>query len=166
MKNDRKRKKLLLITDGFPLMQSSEAAFIVPELRELIRIYDVSIVACCTAAEATDPSFDREFGEQTAVFHYQPPKGRYLTQFFVMLRALADPVFVGELSALIKTGSDVTRKAFWTFLNYYWALDFGKWVREQNLIKDDEEWICYTYWNQYYLFGMARQKKKDKAKYF
>lgn len=157
MKN---KKKLLLVTDGFPFRQSSEAAFITPELSELVKVYDVSIVSCCTVAEGVDPSFERGFSETVAAYHYEPPKGRYLAQLFVMLRAISDPVFVRELFAIIKAGSGAARKTFWTFLNYYWALDFGKWVKNQNVIKENEEFICYTYWNQYYLFGMARHKKQ------
>ncbi len=160
MESKQKRKKLLLITDGFPFVQSSEAAFIVPELRELIKIYDVTTISCCIEPEGIIPEFKNEFDDLVHAYCYKPPKGQYFAQILTMLRVLVSPIFISEIIKIIKTHDKLISKIFWSFLNYYWAWDFLKWIRRLNIVKYDDEFICYTFWNQYYLLAMTMQRKK------
>lgn len=155
---DKKKKKLILATDGFPLCQSSEIAFIVPELRELIKWYEVTIISCYVNDGQVIPEFSREFGDAVKVYHYQPPKGRYFSQVLKLLCYAFDPIFIKEIFKALKSGGNIIAKTFWIFLNYYWACDYFKWIQKNNILERDEKVVYYAYWNQYYLFAMTRKR--------
>lgn len=157
-KEDAQRKKLILVTDGFPLCQTPEESFIMPELQELVKFCDVSIVSCCVEAESVIPKFRKEFENVVKVYHYQPPKGQYFVQLVKLLGYLFQPVFMEETIRALKSGGDFIAKAFWVFLNYYWAKDFAKWIKKIEIIEHEENVIYYTFWNQYYLLAMAMQR--------
>lgn len=156
---DRKHKKLILVTDGFPVRQISDAPFIIPELRELIKVYDVSIISCCIDAGNVTSEFCKEFGEEVKVYHYQPPKGRHLAQIWDLLCYIFDPVFRKEILRALKSGGNVGEKSLWIFLNYYWACDYFRWFRKLDIVDCDDQIIYYTFWNLYYLFAMTKYRK-------
>lgn len=158
IKKEVKKEKLILATDGFPLCQSSEIAFIVPELRELVKRFDVTIISCYINEGQVISEFCREFEGVVRVYHYQPPKGQYLSQFLKLLYYVFDPIFSKEIFKALKSGGNVIAKTFWVFLNYYWACDYFKWIKKNNILRCDEKAIYYAYWNQYYLFAMTRQR--------
>lgn len=158
-RKDAQRKKLILVTEDFPLRQAAEESFIIPELQEIVKFYDVSIVSCCVEAEGAIPEFKKEFENMVKLYHYQPPKGQYFKQFIKLLGYLFQPVFLKELTRVLTSGGNFIAKAFWVFLNYYWADDFAKWMEKIKIVEHEEKVIYYTFWNQYYLLAMVMRRK-------
>lgn len=158
IQKETKRKKLILVTDGFPVRPVSDAPFIIPELRELIKVYDVTMISCCIEVGDFVSEFRNEFESEVKVYQYHPPRGRYWEQIFSLLKYVFDPVFNREILKVLKSGGNILKKTFWVFMNYYWAFDYFKWFKRSNIIKQDEDVIYYTFWNQYYLFAMARHR--------
>ena len=158
--NERvKRRKLFLVTDGFPVRKFSEGTFVIPELRALINDYDVSIIACCNSSEGVVQEFQEEFGDRVKVYHYQPPQGQYLQEARMFLRALLTDFFRKEVVKIVKNHAGIIKKLLWTFLFFYWANDFCQWVENSDLEIEDDA-ICYTFWHQYYLLAFVMLKKK------
>ncbi len=159
-------RKLILFTDGYPFTDTPEKVFIRPELLKLSGIFDITVVSC---ADLPAGSLPKEEGPWKEAILYTLPKKAYLSEFICLCKALFDPLFRDEVKRIKLEEKDRKKQIFWSFLQYFWAADLGKWAEKQGLFSNDTDVIFYTYWHRYYLLSLCMRKDRilgEKMKLF
>ncbi len=137
-------KKLCLITNTYPF-GLGEYTFIAPELEQLRKSFEVTIVSCGTGEQTC------ELPENVRLLHYTHSTAGRLAGW---PGALTDPLFRRELKqARAVSGLSAAKRCMIHLAN---ARHFGRWLKK-NLGKTD---IIYSFWHTAPLLGALRVKKE------
>lgn len=155
------KRNIYLVTNGFP-NDMSEAPFILPELKELVMQYQVTIIACMSVSNSKVP--DRKniaelIGKDIPVYRYQAHKKSLLQMiesFFVCLH----PIFLKEAYSILKSRKMIIKRLWSCYLFFTQSEEFYRWLKRENIINKAEEGIYYTYWNVYYCLHIGLHRKQ------
>lgn len=136
-------KKLCIITDTYPFGRG-EYTFVAPELEQLRRAFDVTLVSCGTGEQTY------RLPENVRLLHYTHSTAGRIAGW---PGALADPLFRRELKeARSVNGLSAVKRCM---IHLADARHFGRWLKK-NLGEAD---IIYSFWHTAPLLGALRVRK-------
>lgn len=143
-------KKLILITNSFPF-GISEASFLRPEIKELKKKFDITIISRNIDSEQTT-----HFTDNVKVLRYDSKKGYNTLMLF--LKAVFSSEVYKEIGNLVKENKFSFANAKKILKYYMRSLHFAKFIKP---IREsiDEPVILYTYWNDYSVMSLSMIKK-------
>nr|WP_308624407.1 glycosyltransferase [uncultured Eisenbergiella sp.] len=152
-------KKMYLVTNGFPF-DRSEDPFIIPELKELITKYDVTIISCVMMSVVLEEERNlfELIGKNIPVYQYRVHR-KNIWQILRSIFLCFHPIFLKEVIDIIKTRTKFLGRLWRSYLFFTQSDDFYRWLRRKKIIEIDKEGIFYTYWNVYYSFHMGVYRK-------
>ena len=153
------RVPLYLFTDTFPY-GSGEKTFIIPEIYELEKNFDVTIISSASIEDKRDIQMTSVLSSKIKVIHY--PLGnvekwevfRYIVPFFLY------PGTFRELRAIFKGKKRILcriKKSLYFFAS---ADKFRRWINRKRIIRQKEKIICYSYWYNYRVLGLVMNKAR------
>lgn len=147
-------KKMIFVTTSFPF-SIQESSFIRPEIKELLKEFDITIVSRNTADEQTT-----ELPERVRVLRYDSKRG--YNPLLLLLRTLLSSAFYKELLSLIKRKKLSFRNIKKAVKYYMRSLHFAAFLKP---IREgiDEKTVLYTYWNDYSVMSLSMVKKDGDA---
>lgn len=145
------KRSLLLYTRDFPFGKG-EASFILPELGELRKIFDITIVSKnVTDAQTTALPED---------IHVLRIPGRTELCLFNLLKSFADRLLWREIAGLIRTGRFTFRRALSAYKEMAAANQFFNKLRRLGVIQKKGGQIHYSYWYDQTVIGLCRHKRR------
>ena len=137
-------------------MDSSEDPFIIPELKKLVKYYDVTIIACIRMKNIAFIKRDlkKVIGKEIPVYQYR----EHRKNLFQMIRSICvciHPVFLQEIVTIIKSRKMIMGRIWRSYLFFTQSEDFYQWLKREQIIKKGQKGIFYSYWNVYYCLHLA-----------
>lgn len=151
-------KKLYLITETFPYGKG-EKTFILPELTELIKNYDVTIVSHATRKEIEDKQNETILDNNIKVIHI-PIQLPWYKRIYYILRFFCDKDGYQELKTILQKKESIFYRIYQSIGFYALAMENFRLMNRLKLFSDREEAIYYTYWYFYYTYSMTKHKNE------
>lgn len=153
-------KKIYLVTNGFPY-DRNEDPFIIPELKELVKIYDVTIISCIRLKNVIieERNLMKLIGKKIPAYQYREHR-KNIFQIFYSIFLCLHPVFLKEVIDIIKTRTQILGRLWRSYLFYTQSEDFYRWLKKNKIIEPEYEGIFYTYWNTYYSLHVGMHKNQ------
>lgn len=151
-------KKLYLITETFPYGKG-EKTFILPELTELIKNYDVTIVSHAIRKEIEDKQNETILDNNIKVIHI-PIQLPWYKRIYYILRFFCDKDGYQELKTILKEKESIFYRTYQSIGFYALAMENFRLMKSLKLFSNREEVIYYTYWYFYYTYSMTKYKDK------
>lgn len=147
-------KKLIIITENYPYSRG-ELPFLLPELRETMKLFEITIV-CRSPLDTQEYSVP----DGIQVLHYKPsfPKIQALKN---AARCLFSLDYYRELFDKKNPGTSfrgMDQDIRNVRLN---AIDLWRWMREKGLFKNKEDSIYYSFWCNESTLALAYEKRRD-----
>ena len=106
-------------------MDSSEDPFIIPELKKLVKYYDVTIIACIRMKNIAFIKRDlkKVIGKEIPVYQYR----EHRKNLFQMIRSICvciHPVFLQEIVTIIKSRKMIMGRIWRSYLFFTQSEDF------------------------------------------
>lgn len=150
-------QKLFLVTERFPY-GTSEKSFILPELEELVKYYDVTILSHATRAELDDKENETILIPEVKVINlgieltwYQ--KIQYTVKFFFDIDGYK------EIIEILKNKVNILQRVYQSISFYALAMENFRLMKKRSLFSKNEETIYYTYWYYYYTYSISKNRK-------
>lgn len=152
------KKKLIICTEDFPY-GDSEVSFIEPEVEELIKHFEVVLIAHDHNERADE--MKKKIGEGWEAYNIDIQLAwykriRYGIQFFL------DKDGWREFTLILESKGDILQKLYQSIGFYALAMENFRLMKKKNLLPTDEEFIYYTYWYFYYTYSMTKKKNTFK----
>lgn len=153
-------RKIYLVTNGFPY-DRNEDPFIIPELRELVKSYEVIIISCIRMNNVAieERNLTNLIGKQISVYQYKEHR-KSIWQILGSLFICLHPVFIKEAIEIIKTRTQIWGRLWRSYLFFTQSDDFYRWLKREKVIERNCGGIYYTYWNTYYCLHMGLHRKQ------
>ncbi|ADL33156.1 glycosyl transferase GT4 family [Butyrivibrio proteoclasticus B316] len=166
----KKLKNIILITNGYPYL-GSEIGFLQAELKELLKSFDVTIIACITTE--IDDSKKRIFeANALKLLNSESLKGKvtfceytYKYSFLALIPCALSYFFDKrvklERKEIVHSKNKMSIK-LWESIKYYGeALAFYNWYSETFKTEfDKEDTIIYSFWNLPPVLGLCLNRNK------
>lgn len=154
------KKKLILVTETFPYGKG-EKSFILPELEDLVDIYDIIIVAHAKKEMLEDETYITRLDPRIKVVNLDisismPQRIMY------GIRYLFDIDGWKEIIHILRGGEQIVSRLYQSVGFYALALENYRYLKKSNLINRNDETIYYTFWFFYYAYSMTKYRKKYK----
>lgn len=143
-------KKMIFVTNSFPF-SIQEASFIRPEIAELLKNFDITIVSRNIRGEQTTALPD-----SVKVLRYDAKKGYNV--LFLAVKTLFSKAVYKEIARLLKKKRFSLVNVKKTVKYYMRSLHFAKFLKP---LRDEieENVTLYTYWNDYSVMSLSMIKK-------
>lgn len=145
MGSEKKKRKLILLTERYPYIRG-EDSFILPELRRLSKIYDITVIAC--GLDKIPKEVCCELPEGVVSKYYVVPNKGLLFSLYKH--------FIFNIS-LAKQNETKPDRAY-----FVRGMLFERWFRRQDIVQKDEDFILYSFWYMWWLVGFCERKEKYK----
>lgn len=150
-------KKLYLITESFPY-GLGEKTFILPELPELIKYYDVTIVSHAPEAVINDQANITALPPEVKVVNLEIKMQWYeKLKYYIVFFSNKDGL--KEALDILKGKNNIIERLYQSIGFFGAAMKNFRLMRRANLLPKDEEAIYYTYWYTYYTYSLSRNRK-------
>lgn len=156
MKENRKRK-LIISTDGFPY-GNSEISFLEPELDELVKHFDIVLVAHCH--NQADDRVKKNVYKGCKVYNIDIQlawyaRMKYGIQFFFNKDGWK------EVGSILKTKEKIFQRLYQSIAFFAFAMENYQLMEKMKILpEENEEFIYYTYWYVYYTYSMTKNRKR------
>lgn len=143
-------KKMIFVTNSFPFA-INESSFIRPEIKELLKNFDITIVSRDVKSEQTT-----ELPESVKVLRYDPRKN--YNALALLVKTLFSTVIYKEFFRIVKKNKlsfTNIKKAVKYYMRSLHFASFLKHVRDET----DESVVLYTYWNDYSVMSLSMIKR-------
>ena len=152
------KKQLYLVTETFPY-GTGEKTFILPELAELIKNYDVTIISHASKQVCEDKGNETKLDDGIKVVNIDInlkwyKKILYFVKFFI------DSDGIRELNYILKEKENIFSRIYQSVGFYALAMENFRLMKKNNLLCTNKEVICYTYWYYYYTYSFTKYKKQ------
>lgn len=149
--------KLYLVTESFPYGKG-EKSFILPELLELVKYYDITIVSHASEAILKDTMDTTILPQGIKVVNFDIrlswfQKLKYFIKYFF------DKDGLSEIKDILKGRKNLCKKIYQSIGFYGFAMENFRLMKKEHLLLKDEKIIYYTYWYYYYTYSLLRHKK-------
>lgn len=152
------RKKLILVTETFPYGKG-EKTFILPELKELVELYDITIVSHANQKILNDEEYVTKLDPRIKVINFDMSIDMRQRIKYGM-RFLFDVDGWKEIVQIIKEGKQIGTRIYQSMGFYALALENYRKIVENGLIGKDESVIYYTFWSFYYTYSMTKYRNR------
>lgn len=143
-------RKIILITNSFPF-GIPESSFLRPEIKELEKNFEITIISRNKADELTT-----ELSDKINVLRYDSKKDYKIIT--LLIRTLFSSCFKNEIKKLL-TNHEFSFNNLIKSLKYYMrSLHFADFLRPVRA-NFDEPVILYTYWNDYSVMSLSMIKQ-------
>ncbi len=157
------KKKLFLSTETFPY-DSAENSFILPELPELLRQFDVTIISHASADIVANRSGWTPLPETVRVVNIEI-KLPFYRRLWYALRFFTDRDGWAETTEILRSHEKILTRLYQSVGFYALAMENWRLLRREELFPENEEFIFYSYWYFYYTYSMTKHRKQyPKAK--
>lgn len=145
-------KKMIFVTNSFPF-SIQESSFIRPEIKELLKVFEITIVSRSVSAQQTT-----SLPDGVRILRYDPKKDYNTIGLF--LKTVFSSAIYKEIARLEKA-KKLSLKNLKKALKYYMrSLHFAQFLRPvRNEIKEDV--TLYTYWNDFSVLSLSMIKKEN-----
>lgn len=151
-------KKLFLITENFPYGTTGENTFILSELPELVKYYDVTVISHASEAVVNDHANIAALPSEVKVVNLQI-KLTWSKKFIYLIRYLFDGDGIKEIEEILKSKENFWQRLRYSISFYALAMEDFRLIRKEKLFTRDEEAIYYTYWYYYYTYSISKNRK-------
>lgn len=151
-------EKLFLVTEGFPY-GTGEKPFIMAELPELLKHYDVTIVSHTTKTVMNDKEKTTILPPEVKVVNIdiQLPwyrRIKYLVKYFF------DRDGFRETNEILKEKKNILQRLYQSIGFYGLAMENNRLMKKKKILSPNEKAIYYTYWYFYYTYSMTKNRGK------
>lgn len=153
---ENKKKKLVISTNGFPYGET-EISFLDPELDELIKHFEVVLIAHCP--DQANDGVKKNVYKGCKVYNIDIQLAwyariKYGIQFFF------DKDGWREVGLILKTKKNFLPKLYQSIAFFAFAMENYRLMEKMKILpKENEEFIYYTYWYVYYTYSMTKNRK-------
>ena len=152
------RKKLYLSTETFPYGRG-EKTFILPELDELCKHFDVIILSHASQEILDDVANKTVLGKEIRVINIDIilqwyKKIKYFFLFFL------DKDGICEIKSIVKSKTQIFSRLYQAIGFYALAEENLRQMKEKDIFRDIDNSIFYSYWYFYYTYSIKKMKKK------
>jgi len=153
------KKQLYLLTDTFPYGKG-EKTFIIPELKELRKHFEVTIISAASMRDKNNTEMTSEISSDIRVIHYPMGNVEKWEVLGYIIPFLSYKGTYKELKFILKGKEDILYKLKKSLYYFASADKFKNWMDKNHIIRQGENSICYSYWYNYRVLGMVMDKKK------
>lgn len=153
------KKKLILSTETFPYGKG-EKTFILPELKKLAQIYDITIVSHAHAGMLLDIADITPLDPEIKVVNIDISIN-FCRRILYVLRYLMDVDGWKEIADIIKGKEKILTRIYQSIGFYALASKNFSCMKKQGIINRNEPIIYYTFWYYYYTYSMTKKKYKN-----
>lgn len=151
------RKKLYLSTETFPYGRG-EKTFILPELDELCKHFDVIILSHASQEILDDVANKTVLGKEIRVINIDIilqwyKKIKYFFLFFL------DKDGICEIKSIVKSKTQIFSRLYQAIGFYALAEENLRQMKEKDIFRDIDNSIFYSYWYFYYTYSITKMKK-------
>ncbi|MCH5251080.1 MAG: glycosyltransferase [Lachnospiraceae bacterium] len=150
-------KKLFLSTENFPY-GTGEKTFILPELPELLKYYDVTIISHASETVVNDVENISVLPPEVKVVNLDI-KLPWYRQIKYLIRFFFDRDGLKETKEILKSRENILQRLYQSIGFYGLAMENFRMMDNLSLLPKDEEAIYYSYWYFYYTYSMTRNRK-------
>ena len=151
-------KKLFLITENFPYGTTGENAFILSELPEIVKYYDVTVISHASEAALNDCADLTGLPSEVKVINIQI-KLTWYRKLKYLIRYLCDADGIKEIGEILKSNGNYLQRLRYSVSFYALAMEDFRLIKKKKLFSADDEAIYYTYWYYYYTYGISKNRK-------
>ena len=151
-------KKIYLFTLSFPYGKG-EKSFILPELNELLKEYEVTILSCAKKEQVEDKVNETKLDSTVSVTLLKDNLSK-IEKGIYLLKTLCSPLFWQEIFCLLKSGKSISKSYYFILSFYARACNIKRQLKQLKLLQEDA--IYYTYWYNHCTLGLLFLKKKYK----
>ena len=150
-------KKIYFITDSYPFGKG-EATFVKPELEELAKVFDVTVISCCKESVNRDADFLTDNG--IGVLQYDNSRIKTVQKIACLVRAGLSPALFDELKIILTQKIKIFERIRSSVWFIFESELFKKWLSDNKLV--DVNSIYYTYWYFSHTLSLVSLKKEGK----
>lgn len=151
-------KKLYLVTETFPY-GTAEKTFILPELAELCKSYDVTIISHASKEVLEDKTNETRLNKNIKVVNIDITLSIYKKALY-LLKFFCDRDGIQELKYILQEKENRIARIYQSIGFYALAMENFKIMEKKHLLHDSSEMIYYSYWYFYYTYSMTRHKEE------
>lgn len=151
-------KQLYLVTETFPY-GTGEKTFILPELDELAKNYDVTIISHASKAVLSDKVNETKLDGRIKNVNIDVNL-KWYKKILYLIRFFVDQDGIRELKCIFSAKKKIFTRIYQSIGFYALAMENYALMRKKGLLHFDVEAIYYTYWYFYYTYSMTREKVK------
>lgn len=150
-------KQLYLVTETFPY-GTGEKSFIIPELEELVKHYDVTIISHAPKAAFEDKKNETKLDSGIKVINIDIDF-KWYKKLIYFLRFFIDHDGIKELKYILREKEKILTRIYQSIGFYALALENFKIMKNNDLLDNEKETIYYTYWYFYYTYSATKNRK-------
>ncbi|MCH5261440.1 MAG: glycosyltransferase [Lachnospiraceae bacterium] len=150
-------KKLFLVTETFPY-GTAEKTFILPELPELLKYYDVTIISHASETVVNDIENISVLPPEVKIVNLDIKMPRY-RQIKYFIRFFLDRDGLKETKEILKSRKNILQRLYQSIGFYGLAMENFRLMDSMSLLVKDEEAIYYSYWYFYYTYSVTKNRK-------
>lgn len=153
------KRKLYLLTETFPY-GVGEKTFIFPELEELVKKFDVTIISHAARPVYQDKKNRTDLSAEIKVVNL-PIELKWYKRVLYGLRFLFDRDGRQEIRKILKSREDIVQRIYQSMGFFGLALENYRLMEKNGLLSKETGIIYYTYWYFYYTYSIVRYKRKS-----
>lgn len=147
-------KKLYLSTEGFPY-GTTEKSFILPELEELCKFFEVVIISHAKDMVYREKKNETLLSRTVKVYNIDV-KLQWYKRIFYGFRFFFDRDGWHEIEDIMRSKEKIFYRLYQSIGFYALALENYRMMREIGLLQEDENAVYYSYWYFYYTYSLTR----------
>lgn len=151
-------KQLYLVTETFPY-GTGEKTFILPELDELAKNYDVTIISHASKVVLKDKVNETKLDGRIKNVNIDIDL-KWYKKILYLFKFFADQDGIRELKYILRAKKKIFTRIYQSIGFYALAMENYALMRKKGLLHFDVETIYYTYWYFYYTYSMTKNKAK------
>lgn len=148
-------QKLLLATDSFPYGKG-EKSFIIPELKRLAQLYDITIL-CHAKKEQPDPV---QLPETVKVIWLGNPVISMADKAKALIRYLFDRDGWREIKEILHGKRNIKERLYQSIAFYAQAVSDRNRLKKSGILSKNEPILYYSFWYTYFCYSMTGMKNK------
>ncbi len=152
------KPKMIFLSSSYPYGKG-EKTFIEPELKELSKEYDITLISHANAKDMADVENESIVDSEIRVLHFDSSTS-LLQKICWGLRFFADKEGRQEFTYICKEGGSFFKRMYQAVGFYIMTMKEVKRIRKEKLIQLEDEVLCYSYWYTYYCYAFLKLKKE------
>ena len=152
------KRKLYLLTETFPYGKG-EKTFIIPELRELNKYFDITILSHAAKAVCEDEANTTKLPEDIKVINIDI-RLSFLKRIAYFFLFFADKDGIRETGYILKEKKSIFARLYQSIGFYALARENYLGMKKAGVFNREGNSIYYTFWYFYYTYSIAKYRKK------
>lgn len=150
------KKRLYLCTESFPY-GIGEKSFVLPELEELIKHYDVTIISHASLKDVKDKKNETLLERNIKVVNVDI-KLQWYKRLWYFISFFFSMDGIHELKLILKENERIFFRIYQSIGFYALAMENFKMMQKKGLLSFEESGIYYTYWYFYYTYSLTKHR--------